>query len=257
MKRQTEKSNEALVILAQRGCEVVREEAMTALLEKNEGALYDRALTSWNSFSCGRADLSLAFDDFLQTARLAMVEAVGKYDPGKGAKFLTFAWKVINSRLNDLVRPAFADEAHFGELVSLTSYNKEKRHLWNEVVPIVTSKLPDTAYWQKAMYDRLYAAIKKLPDRERIYILQKYGFLDSDPLTKKAARRLFAQTESRLESLEQSALEHLRQELEPSFRKVLEYVLDHQDALQREDGLDISFVPSLVIDDLPFTLRRE
>ena len=117
-------------------------------------------------------------------------------------------------------------------------------------------RLPDVAFWQKHMVKCLYAAIKKLPNRERVYVLQKYGFLDSDPLTKKAALRLFAQTESRLDSLEQSALAHLRQELEPSFKKVLEHVLACQDALQRDDGLDIPFVPTRVIDDLPFTPRR-
>ena len=48
MIRKFEKSNEALAILAQRGCEVVREKALDLLLRRNEGLIYDKALTYWN-----------------------------------------------------------------------------------------------------------------------------------------------------------------------------------------------------------------
>ena len=48
MSKTYEKSNEALVILAQRGCEVVREKARDLLLRRNEGLIYDKALTYWN-----------------------------------------------------------------------------------------------------------------------------------------------------------------------------------------------------------------
>ena len=45
MSKAYEKSNEALAILAQRGCEVVREKARDLLLRRNEGLIYDKALT--------------------------------------------------------------------------------------------------------------------------------------------------------------------------------------------------------------------
>ena len=48
MSKTYEKSNEALAILAQRGCEVVREKARDLLLRRNEGLIYDKALTYWN-----------------------------------------------------------------------------------------------------------------------------------------------------------------------------------------------------------------
>ena len=44
MSKPYEKSNEALAILAQRGCEVVREKARDLLLQRNEGLIYDKAL---------------------------------------------------------------------------------------------------------------------------------------------------------------------------------------------------------------------
>lgn len=60
MSKTYEKSNEALAILAQRGCEVVREKARDLLLRRNEGLIYDKALTYWNYVIGSDIDRSLA-----------------------------------------------------------------------------------------------------------------------------------------------------------------------------------------------------
>ena len=76
MSKTYEKSNEALAILAQRGCEVVREKARDLLLRRNEGLIYDKALTYWNYVIGSDIDRSLTLDDLVQLGRIKFCEAL-------------------------------------------------------------------------------------------------------------------------------------------------------------------------------------
>ena len=69
MNRRFEKSNEALAILAQRGCAVVKEKALGLLLRRNEGLIYDKALSYWNYVIGSDIDRSLTLDDLVQLGR--------------------------------------------------------------------------------------------------------------------------------------------------------------------------------------------
>ena len=245
-----EMTNEALCALASAG----DRSALDELLQKNENAVIDRAMTAWNGFAKSRADLALTADDFLQTARLALWEAAEKFDDSGGTRFLTFAWTVINRRLADLVKPGFADLEKTGEMLSLTDRADGDDGLMQiETIPAPTSAEPDVAFWQNYERQCLWEALGALPDRERIYLLHRFGFLDEDPKTKKAASSRFYLTGTRLEKLERSALDHVRTEFETRFRRTVEYVLACQQRLREDEGLNIPFVPTSVCANLPFS----
>lgn len=99
MSKTYEKSNEALAILAQRGCEVVREKARDLLLRRNEGLIYGKALTYWNYVLGSDIDRSLTLDDLVQLGRIKFCEALAAFDPLRGTKLTTFMTAVLNNFL--------------------------------------------------------------------------------------------------------------------------------------------------------------
>ena len=97
MSKPYEKSNEALAILSQRGCEEVREKARDLLLRRNKGLIYDKALAYWNYVIGSDIDRSLTLDDLVQLGRIKFCEALAAFDPLRGTKLTTFMTAVLNN----------------------------------------------------------------------------------------------------------------------------------------------------------------
>ena len=130
MSKTYEKSNEALAILAQRGCEVVREKARDLLLRRNEGLIYDKALTYWNYVIGSDIDRSLTLDDLVQLSRIKFCEALAAFDPLHGAKLTTFMTAVLNNFMIDTIRPGLKEkEAIGGEFHWLDHYEGSEDQL--------------------------------------------------------------------------------------------------------------------------------
>ncbi len=114
MSKAYEKSNEALAILAQRGCEVVKEKARDLLLRRNEGLIYEKALTYWNYVLSSDIDRSLTLDDLVQLGRIKFCEALLDFDPLHGAKLTTFMTAVLNNYMIDTIRPGLKEKETIG-----------------------------------------------------------------------------------------------------------------------------------------------
>ena len=114
MSKTYEKSNEALAVLAQRGCEVVRERARDLLLRRNEGLIYDKALTYWNYVIGSDIDRSLTLDDLVQLGRIKFCEALPDFDPLRGTKLTTFMTAVLNNFMIDTIRPGLKEKEAIG-----------------------------------------------------------------------------------------------------------------------------------------------
>lgn len=79
----------------------------TAFVSGREEGLRQRLIGRYMEFArmlaarmyARRTFLELEFDDFLQYARLGLMEAVDRYDPGQGARFETFAALRINGAI--------------------------------------------------------------------------------------------------------------------------------------------------------------
>lgn len=130
MSKAYEKSNEAMAILAQRGCEVVREKARDLLLRRNEGLIYDKALTYWNYVIGSDIDRSLTLDDLVQLGRIKFCEALAAFDPLRGTKLTTFMTAVLNNYMIDTIRPGLKEkEAIGGEFHWLDHYEGSEDQL--------------------------------------------------------------------------------------------------------------------------------
>jgi hypothetical protein len=114
MSKTYEKSNEALAILAQRGCAVVKEKARDLLLQRNEGLIYDKALIYWNYVLSSGIDRSLTLDDLVQLGRIKFCEALAAFDPLHGAKLTTFMTAVLNNYMIDTIRPGLKEKETIG-----------------------------------------------------------------------------------------------------------------------------------------------
>ena len=138
MSKSYEKSNEALAVLAQRGCEVVKEKARDLLLRRNEGLIYDKALTYWNYVIGSDIDRSLTLDDLVQLGRIKFCEALAAFDPLRGTKLTTFMTAVLNNFMLDTIRPGLKEkEAIGGEFHWLDHYEVRKsrnRSCWRKSI---------------------------------------------------------------------------------------------------------------------------
>ena len=154
-----------------------------------------------------------------------MLDAIGQFDPDKKVKFLTYAAPAIRNAMIDLVRSERAKyEYRMTSSESEDSYglkriyldeviSGEERMLRIEVIADPYVKTPEQIYIEAETMQELYAALEKLADRERTYLLYRYGFTDDieHPLIGAAVH--FNLTENRAKSTEKKALRLMRREL--------------------------------------------
>ena len=95
-------TNEQLCALAQVG----DAEAVETIIEKNRP--YVQQLAKRLISNPIRAELFAAWgigqDDLVQVGLMGLWKAIGNFDPAKESKFLTYADRIIDSQISDLVR---------------------------------------------------------------------------------------------------------------------------------------------------------
>lgn len=213
MIRKYEKSNEALAILAQRGCEVVRERAIDLLLTRNEGLIYDIALTYWNYVIGSDMDRSLTLDDLVQLGRIKFCDALSSFDPLRGTKLTTFMTAVLNNCMIDTIRPGLKEkEAIGGEFHWLDHYEgSEDRLTFLETYIDPYQKKPEPILLEKEFRWEVFDALDGCAPREKTYLAFRFGYPSDEEQTKKDTREHFGLSETRAEKLEQQACGHFKE----------------------------------------------
>ena len=228
MSRRFEKSNEALAILAQRGCEVVREKALDLLLRRNEGLIYDEALTYWNYVLSSDIDRSLTLDDLVQLGRIKFCEALPDFDPLRGTKLTTFMMAVLNNYLIDTVRPGLKEKEKIGgEFQWLDHYEGSEDQLtFLEKYIDPRQKKPEPILLEKEQRREVFDSLDGCTPREKTYLAYRFGYPSDDEQTKKDTREHFGLSETRAEDLEQQACAHFKEnycELQREAEKTLRH----------------------------------
>ena len=213
MSRKFEKSNEALAILAQRGCEVVREKALELLLRRNEGLIYDKALTYWNYVLSSDIDRSLTLDDLVQLGRIKFCEALFEFDPLRRTKLTTFMTTVLNNYLIDIVRPGLKEKEKIGgEFQWLDHYEGSEDQLtFLEKYADPRQKKPEPILLEKELRREVFDSLNGCTPREKTYLTYRFGYPSDDEQTKKDTREHFGLSETRAEDLEQQACKHFKE----------------------------------------------
>ena len=211
MSRKCEKSNEALAILAQRGCEIVREKALDLLLRRNEGLIYEKALTYWNYVLSSDIDRSLTLDDLVQLGRIKFCEALPSFDPLRGTKLTTFMTTVLNNYLVDIIRPGLK-EKNGGEFLWLDHYEGSEDQLtFSEKYIDLHQKKPEPILLEKEHRREVFDSLDACTPREKMYLSYRFGYPSDEEQTKKDTRDHFGLSETRAEDLEQQACEHFKE----------------------------------------------
>ena len=238
MSKAYEKSNEALAILAQRGCEVVREKARDLLLRRNEGLIYDKALTYWNYVIGSDIDRSLTLDDLVQLGRIKFCEALAAFDPLRGTKLTTFMTAVLNNLMIDTIRPGLKEkEATGGEFHLLDHYEGSEDQLtFLEKYIDPFQKKPEPILLEKEHRREVFDSLDGCALREKVFLAYRFGYPADDERTKKETREHFGLSETRAEDLEQQACAHFKENYTEIQRKT-------EESLKQEEN---PYVPSCV-----------
>ena len=186
-------SNEELCALAKGG----DTEARNRLLETNLSFIRQQANKIYGQSGSGCLDV----DDLIQEGCFGLMEAIDRFDPERGTKFLTYAVWWIRKFMQEPVSIVTAsDEISLDELEDFS-------------LPQAYGKSPEQIVLQAETYAELHEGLRQISARERTYLLYRYGFTDGDehPVPETAAH--FHLTEKRAKKTERAALDNLRSKL--------------------------------------------
>lgn len=203
--------NEKLCALAQNG----NMDALNSLVENNLRFIKMTAHEIWSAQIEVNRALGVTFDDLVQEGCLGLMGCVEKFNPDGGNKFLTYAAPAIRNSMIDYIRSQSTsfEAKHMGEIVSLDEVTKFENRDRHAFVPDSNMTNPAQIYIAKETHEELHAALDAISNREREYLLYRFGFEDNieHPLT--ATAEHFFLSESRAKSTERLALDNVWLEL--------------------------------------------
>ena len=196
--------NEKLCALAQNG----DMDALNSLVENNLRFIKMAAHEIWSAQIEVNRALGVTFDDLVQEGCLGLMGCVEKFNPDGGNKFLTYAAPAIRNSMIDYIRSQSTsfEAKHMGEIVSLDEVMKFENRDRHAFIPDSNMTNPAQIYIAKETHEELHAALDAISNREREYLLYRFGFEDDmeHPLTETAEH--FFLSESRAKSTEKLAL---------------------------------------------------
>ena len=212
-------TNERLCTLAQRGDTRAQEQ----LVQNNLGYIRKTANELYISVGLGNSELGIDHDDLIQEGSIALLRAIALYDSGKKIKFLTYAGPAIRNAMMDLISAAFATfeqrmqsdkDGIPVERICLDDLlpgedSMQRSNLVADPYASEPEKIMEEAENRKELYEGLW----RISERERVYLLYRFGFEDDmeHPLVGTALH--FHLSESRARSTEALALDNLWLEL--------------------------------------------
>ena len=213
-------TNEQLCALAQAG----DAEAVETIIEKNRP--YVQQLAKRLIYNPIRSELFASWgieqDDLVQVGLMGLWKAISNFDPAKENKFLTYADRIIDSHISNLVREYGQDTIWRLQTSRVNTWkilyldeplDDVGEDTIDSLIALPYAKLPEQICIEQETMVELHEAMDVLPDRESVYVQYRFGFTDDTvhPLTETA--QYFRLTESRAKGVERSALKLLRHEL--------------------------------------------
>lgn len=147
---------------------------------------------------------------------IGLLNAIPIFDSALEMKFLTFAGKLIYRAMLNAVVAMNATFEIAGQRKGFAIQNlnatirEEDRLTLQETVADESNLSPEQQALKAEVLRELYSGMNQLPERERCYVLYRYGFLDSEEHTLTETAKHFHLSESRARGIEETALAHLR-----------------------------------------------
>ena len=205
-------TNEELCALAKSG----DEEAKRKLVEQNHEFICTKA----NAFAYLYQRWGVEADDLIQVGSFALYQAIDKFDPATGNAFITYAGTAVLNEMRQYVRNQqrlYIHRIQWQNQCSVVSLDErmkdESGSLYHEIAFDPTFLKPEQAYIHKETMDELHEALDGIGERERRYLLYRYGFEDGMEHSRIETAGHFRFTDSRMKQEEQNALSAIRREL--------------------------------------------
>ena len=178
--------------------------ALDALIEQNMSFLRGTAYSLANQFKRPKTA-----DDLIQEGAIVLMDAADRYDPGRGALFLTYADKRVSKAMRKYLD--FIITAECVDLDEIARAEEAALSVWDE---INYAQSPESWVIRKETARELFDAVRMCSKREQTYIGYRFGYPDDLPgNTLKDTAVHFHLTESRAKKLETLALDNVRQGL--------------------------------------------
>lgn len=214
-----DKSNEELCVLAQQG----DADAADQLVRQCLPFIRQQVNRLWLRMGLEGKTAVMDQEDLVQEGCIGLLNAIPIFDSALELKFLTFAGKLIyRAMLNAVVAlNATFEIAEQRKGIAIQNLNatirEEDRLTLQETVADEGDLSPEQRAIKAEVLRELYSAIEQLSERERCYVLYRYGFLDSEDHTLTETANHFHLSESRARGIEETALTHLRDSMPHTF----------------------------------------
>lgn len=199
-------TNEQLCRLATNG----DNRAVEILVNNNIGFITEIAKAVVSEYDLSVNDPKITLDDLLQEGQIAVWKCIDKFDENLGITFLTYVKPAIKNSMIDFIRKSIASSVV--ETVSLDEITQSsEQRIWSKLIDGAYSKTPEQIILRAEQLQELYAALRKLGDRERTYLLYRFGFeYDREHSVADTAFH-FSLSASRAKSVEKEALQKMRE----------------------------------------------
>ncbi len=199
-------TNEQLCRLATNG----DNRAVEILVNNNIGFITEIAKAVVSEYDLSVNDPKITLDDLLQEGQIAVWKCIDKFDESLDITFLTYVKPAIKNSMIDFIRKSIASSVV--ETVSLDEITQSsEQRIWSKLIDGAYSKTPEQIILRAEQLQELYAALRKLGDRERTYLLYRFGFeYDREHSVADTAFH-FSLSASRAKSVEKEALQKMRE----------------------------------------------
>lgn len=217
--RAPDKSNEELCLLAQQG----DADAADRLVRQCLPFIRQQANRVWLRMGLEGKTTVMDQEDLVQEGCIGLLHAIPIFDSALEMKFLTFAGKLIyRSMLNAVVAVMssleVASQRTGGSFLILNApIRDEERMTLEETIADESNLSPEQRAIKAEVLRELYSGMNQLTERERCYVLYRYGFLDSREHALTETANHFHLSESRARGIEETALAHLRDSMPHTF----------------------------------------
>ena len=214
-----DKTNEELCVLAQQGDAAAADQLVRQCLP----FIRQQANRLWLRMGLEGKTAVMGQEDLVQEGCIGLLHAIPIFDPTLEMKFLTFAGKLIyRSMLNAVIAlNATFEIAEQRKGIAIQNLNatirEEDRLTLQETVADESDLSPEQQTIKAEVLRELYSGIEQLSERERCYVLYRYGFLDSEEHILTETAKHFHLSESRARGIEESALIHLQDSMPHTF----------------------------------------
>ena len=214
-----DKTSEELCVLAQQG----NTSAADQLVRQCLPFIRQQANRLWLRLGLEGKTAVMDQEDLVQEGCIGLLNAIPIFDHTLEMKFLTFAGKLIyRSMLNAIVAVMssfeVASQRTGGSFQILNApIRDEERMTLEETIADESNLSPEQRAIKAEVLRELYSGMNQLTERERCYVLYRYGFLDSEDHTLTETTNHFHLSESRARGIEESALIHLQDSMPHTF----------------------------------------